>query len=118
MTNRPSHQQASRQDRGKDEEKANLTLVPDGPPKWTQIQRSTHKYEDIEIMDDQLMDGIPGSKWSLRRAQNGARSVGNLHMAWDESDIRSVDVRSSGAYSETRGWGWRLNDPALQLSFS
>ena len=43
-------------------------------------------------MDDQLMDGIPGSKGSLQRGQNSARSVGNLHMAWDESDIRSVDV--------------------------
>ena len=63
-------------------------LIPDGPPKWTKIQRPTHKYEDIEIMDDQLADGIPGIKGSLRRGQNSARSAGNLRMAWDESDIR------------------------------
>ena len=68
-------------------------LVPDGPPKWLQFQRQAHKYEDITILDDSSMHAyLTGHKGSFKSGQGNAKSVGNLHMAWDESDIRCVHV--------------------------
>ena len=46
-----------------------------------------HRYEDIKILDDPL-DGEYNSMSMMIQSPNSARSVGNLNMAWDESDIR------------------------------
>ena len=105
ITSHPDHQPGGDQERGRggegerggggegEEEKkeGRLTLIKAGPPNWTQYQRQTHKYEDIEILDDQLVDEyLSGHKGPLRGAQGNAMSVGNLHMAWDDSDTRCV----------------------------
>lgn len=63
-----------------------LMLMPDGPPNWTQCQRQSHKYEQVEILDDSSPEEYPSLQFPHK--STSARSVGNLHMTWDESDVR------------------------------
>ena len=65
---------------------ANLMLMPDGPPNWTQCQRQLHKYEEVTILDDSSPEECPSGKFP--RKPTSTRSVENLHMTWDESDVR------------------------------
>ena len=64
-----------------------LALAPTGPPNWMNYQRRPHNYEDVEVPspsppDDYHSSGIPPPP-----QLDSSRSVGNLHMVWDESDF-------------------------------
>ena len=50
---------------------------------------SSCRYEDIKILDDGEYPGAEMIQPPPYR-NHSARSVGNLHMAWDESDMRYI----------------------------
>ena len=70
-----------------------LTWVREGPPNWKQYQRRQHNYEDVEILDDSPTNHY---HHACPRRHDNCRSVGNLHMAWDESDIREQSASKGG----------------------
>lgn len=67
-------------------EAIHLVPAPVGPPSWTQHQRRLHNYEDVG--DDSPPEHFHSAKISKQSMHTTTRSVGNLHMVWDDSDVR------------------------------
>lgn len=63
-----------------------LIPAPDGPPNWKQCQRRLHSYEDVD--NGSPPEHFHSAKISKQSKPTTTRSVGNLHMVWDESDLR------------------------------
>lgn len=84
-----------------DQEKDEIHLVPGpvGPPNWTQYQRRLHNYEDVG--DDSPPEHFQSAKISKQSMHTTTRSVGNLHMVWDDSDVRPPSA--SAAKNGTTG---------------
>ena len=87
--------QGQEKEEGEGEGEANLMLIPDGPPNWTQCQRQPHNYEEVTILDDSSPEEYPRTKMQRRQLRKSTRSVGNLHMVWDESDIRYYQLQAT-----------------------